>query len=161
MNLPNLTIVSPDAGGAERARAYAKRLDAELAIVDKRRNEEGTAEVMNVIGDVEGRTCILQDDIIDTAGTIQKAADGLKKAGADARARLRGARRAVRAGDRSHRQVADRSADRDQHDRVERNGAAVQEDRGAIGGAAARTGHSEYSRGDVGLFVVCVKTIGN
>ena len=83
LNLPNLTIVSPDAGGAERARAYAKRLDAELAIVDKRRNEEGTAEVMNVIGDVEGRACILQDDIIDTAGTIQKAADGLKKAGAE------------------------------------------------------------------------------
>jgi len=78
----NLTIVSPDAGGAERARAYAKRLDAELAIVDKRRTEDGTAEVMNVIGDVDGRTCILQDDIIDTAGTIQKAADALKKAGA-------------------------------------------------------------------------------
>jgi ribose-phosphate pyrophosphokinase len=83
LNFPNLTIVSPDAGGAERARAYAKRLGAELAIVDKRRNEEGTAEVMNVIGDVEGRTCILQDDIIDTAGTIQKAALGLKQAGAE------------------------------------------------------------------------------
>jgi ribose-phosphate pyrophosphokinase len=82
LNSPKLTIVSPDAGGAERARAYAKRLDAELAIVDKRRSEDGTAEVMNVIGDVEGRTCILQDDIIDTAGTIQKAATGLKAAGA-------------------------------------------------------------------------------
>ena len=80
---PNLTIVSPDAGGAERARAYAKRLDAELAIVDKRRTEDGTAEVMNVIGDVKGRTCILQDDIIDTAGTIQKAASALKEAGAE------------------------------------------------------------------------------
>jgi len=79
---PNLTIVSPDAGGAERARAYAKRLDAELAVVDKRRSEDGTAEVMNVIGDVAGRTCILQDDIIDTAGTIQKAATALKAAGA-------------------------------------------------------------------------------
>jgi ribose-phosphate pyrophosphokinase len=79
---PNLTIVSPDAGGAERARAYAKRLDAELAVIDKRRTEDGTAEVMNVIGDVEGRTCILQDDIIDTAGTIQKAATALKSAGA-------------------------------------------------------------------------------
>jgi ribose-phosphate pyrophosphokinase len=79
----NLTIVSPDAGGAERARAYAKRLDAELAIVDKRRTEDGTAEVMNVIGDVNGRTCILQDDIIDTAGTIQKAAVALKDAGAE------------------------------------------------------------------------------
>jgi ribose-phosphate pyrophosphokinase len=82
LNSPKLTIVSPDAGGAERARAYAKRLDAELAIVDKRRTEDGTAEVMNVIGSVEGRTCILQDDIIDTAGTIQKAATGLKNAGA-------------------------------------------------------------------------------
>jgi len=83
LNYPNLTIVSPDAGGAERARAYAKRLDAELAIVDKRRTEDGTAEVMNVVGDVEGRTCILQDDIIDTAGTIQKAAQALKDAGAE------------------------------------------------------------------------------
>jgi ribose-phosphate pyrophosphokinase len=78
----DLTIVSPDAGGAERARAYAKRLDAELAIIDKRRSEDGTAEVMNVIGDVSGRTCILQDDIIDTAGTIVKAASALKANGA-------------------------------------------------------------------------------
>jgi ribose-phosphate pyrophosphokinase len=83
LNYPDLTIVSPDAGGAERARAYAKRLDAELAVVDKRRTEDGTAEVMNVIGDVRGRTCILQDDIIDTAGTIQKAATALKDNGAE------------------------------------------------------------------------------
>jgi ribose-phosphate pyrophosphokinase len=83
LQMPNLTIVSPDAGGAERARAYAKRLDAELAVVDKRRTEDGTAEVMNVIGDVSGRTCILQDDIIDTAGTICKAAVALKEAGAE------------------------------------------------------------------------------
>jgi ribose-phosphate pyrophosphokinase len=82
LNSPDLTIVSPDAGGAERARAYAKRLDAELAIIDKRRSDDGTAEVMNVIGDVEGRTCILQDDIIDTAGTITKAATALKSNGA-------------------------------------------------------------------------------
>ena len=79
-NYPNLTIVAPDAGGAERARAYAKRLGGELAVVDKRRGDDGAAEVMNVIGDVEGRTCIIQDDIIDTAGTIQKAADALKAA---------------------------------------------------------------------------------
>ena len=79
----NLTIVSPDAGGAERARAYAKRLDAELAIIDKRRSDDGTAEVMNVVGDVGGRTCILQDDIIDTAGTIVKAANALKANGAE------------------------------------------------------------------------------
>jgi ribose-phosphate pyrophosphokinase len=82
MQHPNLTMVSPDAGGAERARAYAKRLDAELAVIDKRRTDDGTAEVMNVIGDVEGRTCILQDDIIDTAGTITKGASALKANGA-------------------------------------------------------------------------------
>src|SRR5204863_4044968 len=79
----NLTIGWPDAGGAERARAYAKRLDAELAIIDKRRSEDGSAEVMNVVGDVSGRTCILQDDIIDTAGTITKGADALKANGAE------------------------------------------------------------------------------
>jgi ribose-phosphate pyrophosphokinase len=79
----SVTIVSPDAGGAERARAYAKRLGAELAIIDKRRSTEtGAAEVMNVVGDVSGRTCILQDDIIDTAGTIVKAATALKENGA-------------------------------------------------------------------------------
>ena len=78
-----LTIVSPDAGGAERARAYAKRLDAELAIIDKRRSDDGNAEVMNVIGAVDGRTCILQDDIIDTAGTITKGATALKANGAE------------------------------------------------------------------------------
>jgi ribose-phosphate pyrophosphokinase len=78
----NLTMVSPDAGGAERARAYAKRLGAELAVIDKRRTDDGTAEVMNVIGDVEGRTCVLQDDIIDTAGTITKGATALKANGA-------------------------------------------------------------------------------
>src|SRR5262245_22769120 len=82
LDTDRLTLVAPDAGGAERARAYAKRLDAELAIIDKRRSDDGTAEVMNVIGDVEGRTCILQDDIIDTAGTITKGATALKANGA-------------------------------------------------------------------------------
>ena len=83
LNYPDLTIVAPDAGGAERARAYAKRLGGELAVVDKRRSgDDNHADVMNVIGDVEGRTCIIQDDIIDTAGTIEKAAQALKDKGA-------------------------------------------------------------------------------
>ena len=82
LDYPKLTMVSPDAGGAERARAYAKRLDAELAVIDKRRSDDGTAEVMNVIGDVEGRTCILQDSIIGTAGTVTKGAMALKANGA-------------------------------------------------------------------------------
>src|ERR1700730_3379351 len=80
---PKLTLVSPDAGGAERAHAYAKRLDVALAVIDKRRSDDGTAEVMNVIGAVDGRTCILQDDIIDTAGTITKGATALKANGAE------------------------------------------------------------------------------
>jgi ribose-phosphate pyrophosphokinase len=79
----DITIVSPDAGGAERARAYAKRLDAELAIIDKRRSpEDGHPEVMNVIGEVSGRTCIIQDDIVDTAGTMVNAAQALMDSGA-------------------------------------------------------------------------------
>ncbi len=81
-NFGPVTIVSPDAGGAERARAYAKRIDAELAIIDKRRGASGEAEVMNVVGDVSGRVCIIADDIIDTAGTIQKAAQALIENGA-------------------------------------------------------------------------------
>jgi ribose-phosphate pyrophosphokinase len=83
LDSPRLTLVAPDAGGAERARAYAKRLGGELAVIDKRRSDDGTAEVMNVIGDVAGRTCIIQDDIVDTAGTITKAAQALKDNGAE------------------------------------------------------------------------------
>lgn len=77
-----VTIVSPDAGGVERARAYAKRLDADLAIIDKRRSEDGHAEVTHVVGNVEGRVCIIQDDIVDTAGTIQQSARALRGNGA-------------------------------------------------------------------------------
>jgi ribose-phosphate pyrophosphokinase len=82
MMLPNLTVVSPDAGGVERARFFAKKIDAALAIVDKRRTDMNVAEVMHVIGDVNGRTCLIIDDIIDTAGTLVKTADALVSAGA-------------------------------------------------------------------------------
>jgi ribose-phosphate pyrophosphokinase len=83
LNLPNLTVVSPDAGGVERARFFAKKVDAALAIVDKRRVEANVAEVMNVIGDVKGRTCLVIDDLIDTAGTLVKTAAALKENGAN------------------------------------------------------------------------------
>jgi len=82
LNLPNLTVVSPDAGGVERARFFAKKVDAALAIVDKRRVEMNVAEVMHVIGDVNGRTCLVIDDLIDTAGTLVKTADALIENGA-------------------------------------------------------------------------------
>lgn len=78
----NLLIVSPDIGGVVRARAFAKQLGTDLAIIDKRRPQANVAEVMNIIGDVEGRTCLLVDDIIDTAGTLCSAAGALKEAGA-------------------------------------------------------------------------------
>ena len=80
--LPNLTVVSPDAGGVERARFFAKKVDAALAIVDKRRLEANVAEVMHVIGDVRGRTCLVIDDLIDTAGTLVKTAAALIDNGA-------------------------------------------------------------------------------
>jgi ribose-phosphate pyrophosphokinase len=80
--LPNLTVVSPDAGGVERARFFAKKVDAALAIVDKRRVEMNVAEVMHVIGDVRGRTCLIIDDLIDTAGTLVKTAVALIENGA-------------------------------------------------------------------------------
>src|SRR6202035_2335548 len=82
MQLPSLTVVSPDAGGVERARFFAKKVDAALAIVDKRRTDMNVAEVMHVIGDVKGRTCLILDDIIDTAGTLVKTAEALVSAGA-------------------------------------------------------------------------------
>ena len=81
-NGDNLMIVSPDVGGVVRARATAKRLDADLAIVDKRRECQGASEVMNIIGDVAGRRCVLVDDIVDSAGTLCNAADALMAAGA-------------------------------------------------------------------------------
>ncbi|MDE0885828.1 MAG: ribose-phosphate pyrophosphokinase [Myxococcota bacterium] len=75
-------IISPDAGGVERARAYAKRLDANLAIIDKRREVANVAEVMNIIGNVEGKVCVIVDDMVDTAGTLCEAAKALMGAGA-------------------------------------------------------------------------------
>lgn len=82
LNLPDLTIVSPDAGGVERARAYAKRLGATLAIVDKRRIAKNQTEVMNIIGEVEGRNVVIVDDIIDTAGTLIHTVQALHEKGA-------------------------------------------------------------------------------
>jgi ribose-phosphate pyrophosphokinase len=81
-NLPNVTVVSPDAGGVERARFFAKKLDAPLAIVDKRRVDVDVSEVMHLIGEVRGRTALIVDDIIDTAGTLVKTAEALIKEGA-------------------------------------------------------------------------------
>ena len=81
-NFDDLIVVSPDVGGVVRARALAKRLDSDLAIIDKRRPKANVSEVMNIIGEVDGRTCVIMDDMVDTAGTLCKAAEVLKERGA-------------------------------------------------------------------------------
>ncbi len=78
----NLIVVSPDVGGVVRARALAKRLEADLAIIDKRRPRPNVATVMNIIGEIEGRNCVIVDDLVDTANTLCEAAGALKKRGA-------------------------------------------------------------------------------
>jgi ribose-phosphate pyrophosphokinase len=79
LHLPDLVVVSPDAGGTERARAYAKKLHASLAIIDKRRLKPNEAAVVNIVGDVAGRTALIVDDMVDTAGTLVKSAEALAK----------------------------------------------------------------------------------
>lgn len=83
LQIPNLVIVSPDAGGVERARAYAKRLKVSLAVMDKRRGESNEVDTIHVIGDVSGRTAVIVDDMVDSAGTLVKAVDALLSAGAE------------------------------------------------------------------------------
>ncbi|MDP6484009.1 MAG: ribose-phosphate diphosphokinase, partial [Nitrospinota bacterium] len=82
LDMPDLTVVSPDAGGVERARAFAKRMDAPLGIIDKRRERENVAQAMNVIGDVKDRTILIVDDMIDTAGTLTEGTRALMEKGA-------------------------------------------------------------------------------
>ncbi len=159
LGFPDLTIVSPDAGGAERARAYAKRLNGELAIIDKRRSDDGTAEVMNVVGDVNGRTCIIQDDIIDTAGTIVKAAHALKANGAERV--LACAVHGVLSGPAIERLEAapiDQVIITNTIPLNTERAQVLQQDQAALGRAAARSGDPEHSRGDVGFFAVRVET---
>ena len=101
-------IVSPDAGGVERARAYSKRLGTSLAIIDKRRPAPNVSEVVNIIGDVKGRDAIIVDDMVDTAGTLCAAAQAVMAQGARVGPGLRQPRRALAAGDRAHHGVAAR-----------------------------------------------------
>ena len=79
--IPDLIVVSPDVGGVVRARALAKRLESDLAIIDKRRPKPNVAKVMNIIGDVQGRTCVIMDDLVDTANTLCEAAQALERQG--------------------------------------------------------------------------------
>ena len=133
-HLTDVVVVSPDAGGVERARAFAKRLDADLAIIDKRRPRANVADVMNVIGDVKGKTAILLDDMVDTAGTFCKDAEALKAFGAKRMSRLHLARRFVRSGDGAREQIADRGADGHQYDSTQ--GQIIAQTHCPLGGSA-------------------------
>ena len=148
--LQNVTVVSPDAGGVERARAFAKKLDAPLAIVDKRRVDVDVSEVMHLIGDVRGRPALIMDDIIDTAGTLVKTAEALLKEGATRGVRGVHASGAFRPGGGAHCAVR-RLREVVVTDSVplSRSGAQGGQDQGAQRGGTAGAGHSFDSRRDV------------
>ena len=159
LQLGDITVVSPDAGGVERARAFAKRLDAGLAIVDKRRTSPNQADVMNIIGDVAGRTCVVVDDIIDTAGTLVKTAEVLAERGAP-RVLAAGVH-PVLSGPAVERieNVGDRADHRHRHDPARPGGARLREDPPALRGGAARRGDPAHPRGQVGLELVRVEAV--
>ena len=153
LELPNLTVVSPDAGGVERARFFAKKMDAALAIVDKRASEMNVTEVMHVIGDVQGRTCLIIDDIIDTAGTLVKTAAALMETG-QSELCVRDSRGAIGAGGGEHWQVGDQASGGDEHDPADGGSEAQRTDQGGkvkvlsiagLIGSAIKSIHEETS----------------
>ena len=150
LNLPNLTVVSPDAGGVERARAFAKRLNAELAMVNKRRIEANVAQVMNVIGDVKGRTCLVVDDIIDTAGTLVKNGGSAAERRRNKGLCVLHASGAFRAGGRTDPEFGSGGSRRDQHHSAAQRCEEVQENFGAQRGQAAGAGRPVDPRRDIG-----------
>ncbi len=157
LEIRNLTVVSPDAGGVERARAFAKRLNAPLAIIDKRREEANVAEVMNVIGKVKDRNCLMVDDLIDTAGTLVKGAKALFEHGAASVSACATHAVLVGPGGRAH------CESRNLKEVVVTNsiplveeGQAVRQDQNVVGCAFAGEGGAVDSRGDFSQYFVCL-----
>ena len=144
LRLDNVMVVSPDVGGVVRARALAKRIDAPLAIVDKRRERAGESEVMNIIGDVAGKSCILIDDIVDSGGTLCNAADALLREGAARGLRLYHPWRAFGRRRRAHRRVAAERAGHHRHDPVDRSDARLEQHSRRFDRAADRRGHRAH-----------------
>ena len=143
-NLDEITVVSPDVGGVARARELAERIDADLAIVDKRRAGPGEVASMTVIGEVAGRVCVIVDDICDTAGTLVKAAELLMSAGGEGGARLHHPRRAVGPGGGADPELVDEEPRHHRLDRADRGGAQGEEHPHRAGGAAVRAGDPEH-----------------
>ena len=150
-NYDDLIVVSPDVGGVVRARALAKQLNTDLAIIDKRRPKANVSEVMHVIGEIDGRNCVIMDDMIDTAGTLVKAAEVLKERGAKKVYAYCTHADFFGPGDRSHRQGrrAGRSGG-DQHHPAVRQRARLQEDPPALRGPADRRDDPAHRQGRVG-----------
>ncbi len=156
----NTIVVSPDAGGVERARAFAKRMNVPLAILDKRRDDVNVAEVVHIIGDVEGCECMIVDDLIDTAGTLINGAAALLKAGAKSVTACATHAVLVAPGRRANHEFEYSRSSADQLDPPVGGSPPVPEDPDTVGGLAAGEGHSVDSRGDERQQAVCVKTIG-
>ena len=156
-NIPDMTVVSPDAGGVERARAFAKRLSSPLAIIDKRREEANVAEVMNVVGDVEGRNCLLVDDLIDTAGTLVKGAEALLEKGAASVSAC--ATHAVLSGPAVSRIEASslKASGFYEFDSALERGEEVAPDQVVVDRQVAGGGHPVDTRGDFGKRFVCLR----
>ena len=154
LKLPNLTVVSPDAGGVERARFFAQKMGAPLAIVDKRRTDMNVAEVMHVVGDVSGKTCLIIDDIIDTAGTLVKTVDALYASGATAVYACASHAVLSGPGHRPHRQLAPGTTGRHRHHSAARSSAEVAQDQSALHRRPAGRGHREHSHGNQRQHVV-------
>ena len=150
----DLIVVSPDVGGVVRARALAKRLESDLAIIDKRRPKANVSEVMNVIGEVKGRTCVIMDDMVDTAGTLVKAAQVLKKEGATKVVAY--CTHAVLSGRRggAHRQVRPRRAGGDRHHPARRGRARLQENPHPVGRRPDRRDHPAHLHRGIGELAV-------
>ena len=160
LNLPNLIVVSPDAGGVERARFFAQKMGAPLAIVDKRRTDMNVAEVMHVVGDVKGKTCLIIDDIIDTAGTLVKTVDALYAAGAAAVYAC--ASHAVLSGPAIDRIASSRLEQVVVTNTIPLREAAqkVAQDQGALHRRPAGRGHREHSHGNQRKYAVQLKRSG-
>ena len=145
-NYPDLVVVSPDVGGVVRARALAKQLGCDLAIIDKRRPKANVSEVMHVIGEIDGRNCVIMDDMIDTAGTLVKAAEVLKERGA--KHVYAYCTHAVFSGPaiEPHQQVHARRGGDHQHHPPERRRQGLQEDPPVVGGLPVRRNHPAHLR---------------